>query len=402
METPKLWTRNFVLCTVVNFCIVLNYYLLITVISQYAVENYGASGGTAGLAASIFVIGILLARMFAGSRLDQIGRRRMLFAGITISLVMSASYFFISSIAVLMVVRLIHGVSYGIVATAVGTVVIDIVPQSRRGEGLGYYMLSNTLGAAVGPFFAVFLSQQVGFGSIFTLCIITSVLGFLNALTLVVGDKSTAQTVRAPATGSFLEKRAIPISLVCALIFLAYSGILSFLMSYSIEIGQETAAQFFFTIYAAAMLISRPFTGRLFDKRGETVTIVPGIIVFASGMLMLSQTRSSIMMMAAAALIGYGLGVTQSAGLASAVKAASGENLSKVNSTFYIFIDLSVGIGPLILGSMLPFTGYRGMYMALALLALTCVLLYYLIYRTNRTKILTSVRERKEEYTPKI
>lgn len=157
MEPAKLWTKNFVLCTFVNFLLMLNYYLLITVMTQYTIETYGAGSGVAGLSASIFVIGTLAARLFAGSRLEQVGHKRLVLIGAVLVFAMSGVYMIVDQIAILFAIRLIHGAAYGLLATALGTVVTETVPESKRGEGIGYYMLSNTLGAAVGPFCAVFI-----------------------------------------------------------------------------------------------------------------------------------------------------------------------------------------------------------------------------------------------------
>ena len=109
MEPAKLWTKNFVLCTFVNFLLMLNYYLLITVMTQYTIETYGAGSGVAGLSASIFVIGTLAARLFAGSRLEQIGHKRLVLIGAVLVFAMSGVYMIVDQIAILFAIRLIHG-----------------------------------------------------------------------------------------------------------------------------------------------------------------------------------------------------------------------------------------------------------------------------------------------------
>lgn len=407
MEPAKLWTKNFILCTFVNFLLMLNYYLLITVMTQYAIETYGAGSGIAGLTASIFVIGTLAARLFAGSRLEQIGHKRLVLTGAVLVFAMSGVYLIVEQIAILLVVRLIHGAAYGLLATALGTVVTETVPENKRGEGIGYYMLSNTLGAAVGPFCAVFFHQHGGYDVIFFVCTFAAVIALTSVFLLnFKAYEKTAPVCEndgkeEPAAGRFFAKEALPISILCALIYFGYSSILSFLMSFSAEIHQETAAQYFFSVYALAMLITRPFTGKIFDKKGQWFALVPGMLGFAAGMVILCRADSAILLLTAAAFLGFGVGVTQSAGLASAVEAAKGKHLALVNSTFYICLDLAVGVGPLLLGNLLGFTGYRGMYLSMAILALLCVFLYHGVYRrqvSDRAKVVKEELRREYVY----
>ena len=386
----KLWTGNFVLCTGINLCLMLDYYLLITVMTQYVFERYQASEGIAGLTSSIFIIGTLAARMFAGSRMERIGKQRMVLLGAVLCLFGSMAYFLAGRIWMLILVRLLHGAGYGLMATAIGTVVTAIVPAGRRGEGIGYYMLSYTFGAAAGPFLAMYFNGRGQTQGIFLVGAAAAVISFLGAMVLAVKTRNIQGPEELPPAagtkGGVLEKRAVPVSLTCAMVYFCYSSLLAFLMPFSIEIGEEGAAQYFFLVYALAMLVSRPFTGRLFDVKGEWFTIVPGILGFALGMLILSRSVSGVGLLCGAALLGYGMGVTQSAGLASAVSAARGENLSQVNSTFFVFADSAIGVGPVLLGYLLPHTGYRSMYMAMAAVALSCTLIYHRVYMTTKQK----------------
>ncbi len=109
MNKPKLWTRDFLLVTIINFLVAVIFYLLMIVISEYAMDHFGASPSEAGLAASIFVIGSLIARLFSGAWMERIGRKKLLFIGLILGLVMSVSYFEVKSNMFLFVVRLLHG-----------------------------------------------------------------------------------------------------------------------------------------------------------------------------------------------------------------------------------------------------------------------------------------------------
>lgn len=373
--------------TLINFFLLLNYYLLMVVMTEYSMTQLGEAPGIAGLSASIFIIGALISRLFCGRYLDTVGRKRMLLIGAALELWMSAVYFFAGGIGALLLVRFLHGASYGAAATAIGTIVTDLVPRARQGEGIGYYTLSVTLGAAIGPFLGMYLLHNGGFNMIFAMCVLTALLCLVITVFLAVPETSccAASLQREEGRGfqwsRFIEAKAVPISLVCALVYFGYSSLLSFLSSYAGTLHLETEASFFFVIYALAIFVSRPFTGRLFDRRGERITMIPAFLAFSIGMVVLSQAKTGAVLLFSAVLLGFGVGVVQSCGLAIAVKGIPSERLSLVNSTFYICLDLGVGVGPLLLGMLIPYSGYQGMYLSMTLLTMVALGLYCLTWK---------------------
>lgn len=373
--------------TLINFFLLLNYYLLMVVMTEYSMTQLGEAPGIAGLSASIFIIGALISRLFCGRYLDTVGRKRMLLIGAALELWMSAVYFFAGGIGALLLVRFLHGASYGAAATAIGTIVTDLVPRARQGEGIGYYTLSVTLGAAIGPFLGMYLLHNGGFNMIFAMCVLTALLCLVITVFLAVPETSccAASLQREEGRGfqwsRFIEAKAVPISLVCALVYFGYSSLLSFLSSYAGTLHLETEASFFFVIYALAIFVSRPFTGRLFDRRGERITMIPAFLAFAIGMVVLSQAKTGAVLLFSAVLLGFGVGVVQSCGLAIAVKGIPSERLSLVNSTFYICLDLGIGVGPLLLGMLIPYSGYQGMYLSMTLLTMAALGLYCLTWK---------------------
>ena len=145
MEKAKLWTKEYIITTFVNFLAAMNYYLLMIVISEYAMNEFHSSSSQAGFTASIFVIGALIARLFVGKWIARVGYKKMLCVGVIASIVMTLTYFGANSVALLFVIRFFHGAAFGITSTSSATIVADIVPKDRKGEGIGYYSLSQTL-----------------------------------------------------------------------------------------------------------------------------------------------------------------------------------------------------------------------------------------------------------------
>jgi MFS family permease len=384
LEKSKLWTKEYIIIALVNFLTALNFYLLMIVISGYAMNKFDSSPSEAGLSASIFIIGALLARLYAGKWIARIGYKKMLCMGVLASLVITLCYFGINSVRLLLVVRLLHGAAFGVTTTATATIVSDIVPRERSGEGIGYYSLSQTFATAIGPFIGMFLSQHGSYSMIFAACAFVSAICLVLAPFISLRKMEFTEEQRKGMQGfklsNFVEARVIPISIICVLIYLCYSSIVSFLSVYANEINLVDAASFFFIVYAVVVLISRPAVGRLFDLKGENSIMYPAIAIFAIGLFLFSHSYHGYVLLLAAALIGLGFGAIQSSTQAIAVKITPPHRLGLANSTYFMFSDIGMGIGPLMVGFMIPFIGYRGMYTVVAITALACLLLYYLLH----------------------
>ncbi len=384
MNKPKLWTKDFLIVVLVHFFIALNFYLLMVIVSVFAMDSFQSSPSEAGLAASIFVIGTSIARLFSGRWIERTGRKRMLYSGLILSLAMTLSYFGINGIVTLLVVRLLHGVAFGMAHTATGTIVANIIPQERTGEGIGYYMLAATLATAIGPFLGMFISQYGNFAMVFIACAISAALALACAMFLSVREialtEEQLETIGGFNLKSFFEPKVIPISIVCGVIYLCYSSVLAFLAVYSREIHLVEAASFFFIMYAISVLLSRPYIGRLVDSAGENSTMYPSIIIFTAGMVVLAQAHHGYVLLVAGILIGVGSGAVQSISQAVSVKVTPPHRMGLATSTFWIFNDVGIGVGPFILGLLIPLTGYRGLYMCMGIVAFACTFLYYILH----------------------
>ena len=354
------------------------------IVSEYAINEFDTSSGMAGFAASIFIIGALSARLLVGRYIAQVGYKKMLCVGAVAGFVLTITYFGVNSTELLLVIRFVHGATFGIVSTSSATIIADIVPEDRRGEGIGYYSLSQTLATAIGPFLGMFLSQHGSYIMIFTACavaaaIVVVILPFMS-LRKVELTEEQMKGMLGFKLSNFIEPKAVPISMIVLLIYLGYSSVVSFLAVYSKEIELADAAGYFFIVYAVVVLVSRPVIGKTFDKRGEHVIMYPAIAIFGVGMFLFSQSYRSLILLLAAACIGLGLGAIQFSTQAIAVKVTPRHRMGVANSTYFMLCDVGMGVGPLLVGILIPFTGYRRMYAVVAAIAFLCILLYFLLH----------------------
>ena len=384
MNKPKLWTKNFLIISTANFFLYFTFYLLMVTITIFATEKFHASPSEAGLASGIFVVGTLIARIFSGRYIDQVGWKKMLYIGFTFFLITTCLYVLVNSMGFLLINRFLNGAAMGIASTATGTIVAKIIPNERRGEGTGYYALSLTIAAAIGPFLGMFITEHATFYMNFIVCILFLAFSFIAVFFIKIPKLEFTQEQLENSKGfslhNFFEVKAIPISIVASIIALGYSSILTFISSYAKESNLIDAGSFFFIAYAVFVLVSRPFTGRWFDKKGENFVMYPAVLLLTMALIILSQTHKGFSLLLAGALVGLGYGTTSSSVQAIAVKVSPKHRIGLATSTNFIFQDLGIGFGPFILGFFVPLVGYHGLYMIMAVLVFICGFLYYFLH----------------------
>lgn len=382
----KLWTKDFVTVSVINFTITLIFFLLMVTIAAYAVKEFNASTSIAGLVSSIFIIGSLVGRLGGGRVIGEWGSKKTLFVGLLAFLITTLLYFAALNLPLLMITRLLQGISLGIASTSTGTIVAQLLPPERRGEGIGYYSLSAILATAIGPFVGILLTQQ--FDDYRVILAVDSVLAIICFLlyfivNVPVMPKRTKQEITQEKAGflsKFIEKRALPISFIALLIGFAYSPVMSFMTFYSEEINLAKVGSFFFIIYAIVILVTRPFTGKLLDRRGANIVVYPCLVLFAIGMYAFSSTTTTFVFIIAAVCIGIGYGNFNSVAQAVAVKVTPIERLGLATATYFILYDLGLGVGPYVLGLFVPSMGYRAIFFAMVFLIIISLILYYFLH----------------------
>lgn len=462
-----LWTRSFVAGTLLNFFIAGNYFMLMVVMTAYALAVYQAPAAVAAFCASAFIVGTLFSRFTAAPLMERFGRMPLLLVGCIAEVGLTALYLLNEPVGALIGVRLVHGFAYGVCSTTIATVITSVVPPDRKGEGIGYFMLSVTLGSAIGPFAGIFLANNFGYPVVFIVASVLVAASIPAALLLrpapstrvrgneqeaeaemasaadavagtvadapleqaregaaAVADNTRAacaaaavsaddapcpvcadadadcpacgrvpsthleEVVAAKVEGSplarFVEAGVLPISVVCGLLFFGYSSLLTFLTPYATEIGLARAASVFFVVYALAMFATRPFTGRAFDRVGPHPVMVPAFVSFVLGMVVLALASNDWMVLGAAALLGFGVGTVQSCGLAMAVRVTSDVRLSVANATFYMLLDVGVGVGPILLGAVVPLIGYANLYLAMAAIGACALALFLVVAKTEK------------------
>ena len=375
-----IFNRNFTVVSVINLLLMTAYYLMFVTSTAYARETYGASLSTAGLTAGIMVIGCLVGRFAAGNLLSLLGCRVILLAGLLLYSASIAAFFRVPNLPLLFAQRLCMGIGVGVIGTATGTIVAYVVPHEHHGLGISLFTMSTALALAFGPFLGIQLVTHASYTVLAQTC-----LGIGLACIVIffgLGRLPEMRHRRRPflALYSYIDPRVVRFSLMALITCLSYGCIQAFMTSYAAERGVTAAASLFFLLYALTALLTRPLSGRLFDVRGENVIFYPALLLTALSLTLLAHAHNSVVVLLAGLLLGAGFGNFQSAGQAVALSLVSRSRFAQATTTFYIFFDLGIGLGPYLFGFLIPVVGYAGMYQSLAGVVLAALLLYYLLH----------------------
>lgn len=385
-ETAKLWTRTFIVLMGVNFCSALSFYLIMVKITEFAIDTYDVAQSVAALTVSVYVISALLTRLFFGGRIDSWGVKRSLLIGTAVNAACMMLYLLPMPFAALMAVRIANGFGFALMSGSAAAGAALVIPRDRYGEGIGYFSMMQALATGVGPFVAILVTNVFGgYVPMFAVAAVIAIAALVCVVPVTIPSADAthleAHHIRATkGIGSFVQISVLPLASVLFFVYLGYSGILSFVTSYADYRGLSEAVSLYFVVYAIVILISRPPVGRRVDRKGENSTIYLCFASLVVGFVVLAFAVNGALLLASAAFAGFGIGATQSIVQAVIARDTAPSDMGKANSTFFMSMDLGSGVGPVLIGAIIPIIGYSASYLVLAALAAFAALLYHAVH----------------------
>lgn len=267
------------------------------------------------------------------------------------------------------------------------------LPLLKRAEGIGYFSMMQALATGIGPFVAVLLKNITGNYTvlfIFTAVVSTLALAAVAIVKLDIhtankdADKTEEQVESKHGIHKFLHASVLLLTPSLFLVYLGYSGVVSFVVPYASDLGLEEAASIYFVLYAAAILLTRPPVGKHVDKHGERPLIFFTFGSIVVGLVALAFATNGIVLLISSVLLGFGIGATQSILQAVVARDTPYHELGLANSTFFMSMDLGAGVGPVLIGFFVPYLGFMGCYCALAIAAALACILYVLLAKRKR------------------
>lgn len=385
----RLFGRSYLLANGVQLGISVVFISLMTYMALYAARLFAVSETAAGFAASSFILGAAVVRIALGKFIDLIGRRRMLLIALVVFLGCCLLYPVALSYPALLGVRLLHGAAFGTASTAITAVAIALIPPARRSEGLGYFGLSATIATAVGPLVAVPMSLYLDPVWMFAFVAGIAALTLVCLLLMRVPERAVTAEERAGVwrirARDLIDPQALPISLVVLLCSGGYSMIMTYLTPFLVLQDQALAATVYFVLFAVTMMLVRLVAGKLQDTRGDNAVIPVTILSFAAALVLLAVSQQWWAVVVSAVLAGIGFGGLLPCLQVVGVNRVTGDRVAIATSTHYLMLDGGIAIGPVVLGPLIVLTGYPGLFLAGAVLAVAGVVVYWWVHGRHET-----------------
>ena len=391
----RLWNRNYCKVMVANFSLFFAFYVLTPLLPLYLSEHFGATKDVIGLVLSGYTVTALLFRPFSGYVVDSFSRKKVLMLCFGTFSIFFAGYLAASTLLLFMVVRTLHGGPFGALTVSNSTVAIDVLPSSRRTEGIGYYGLSNNLAMAIAPTIGIFLYKLTGsFEALFWLALIVACLGWLVDATVKLNhgdwhnDRSAAK-IRVPVP--VIQKRSklswdrffLVKGWLLGLNMVAFGfsfGVLSnYLAIYGKEVlGITGGTGTYFMLCSVGLILSRIQGGRALRQGRLTYNAGAGMVISFIGYTLFILMPGWVGYYGSALLIGLGNGHMWPAFQNMTINVASNNQRGTANSTILISWDIGMGLGILVGGVVAELLGYAAAFWTVVLVNGAGVLCFFL------------------------
>lgn len=385
----RLFTRSYIYMCLANFLTAFSFFLLVPTLPFYLVDNFGLEPDIVGLVLSCYVLAVLCIRPFAGFVADVFPRKKVYLISYVLFALSFVGYLFVySEILFFILLRVVHGFAFGALNTTGNTLVIDIMPSSRRGEGLGYFGVTNNLAMAFGPMTGLFLIEGGSYNQLFFAALLTACIGLLFASIVKVKWRQPVEKIgKVFSIDRFILLEGIPASLAFFMLAIPYGMTSSYIAIYAAEVGITEGVGIFFTVQGAGLIVSRLISGKRVDKGYITQTISRGIVIAFFGVIgeaLLASvcgfnfTAGFALYFLSAFLIGYGFGTIFPAFNTLFINMAPHSRRATANATYLTGWDVGIGAG-MLLGGALSVNGYSGSFTFSAILVFAA-LIYFVLF----------------------
>lgn len=370
----KIWNRDFVLLMFANFLMCATYYAIISTLPIYLVSELHAGKSAVGLVLAAYTIASVMVRPFGGFSLDKFGRRTVFLISLSLYTAFFFGYLVATTIALLVVLRFLQGITWGVTTISGSTIAVDIIPPEKRGEGIGYFGMSTTLGMSIGPVLGLFMYHHFGYMAVFLACIGVSMVSTVCAGLIKLPQQTLPKNLELSLRNLFDRKALLP-SLNVLVVMSTYGGLMSFIALYGREIGIQNTS-LFFLVFSFGIIVSRFSAGKSFDKRGplRILTVCLSLLIVGYPCLVIFNNATGFYV--SALIIGFGIGVVFPVFQAIVNNLADASRRGAANSTLYTFLDIGMGSGMVLMGFVSQYFSIGTTFLVSAVLCLAGLLIF--------------------------
>ena len=393
MTNERLWNRNYCKVMTANFSLFFAFYVLTPLLPLYLSEHFGATKDVIGLVLSGYTITALLFRPFSGYFVDSFPRKTVLMISFAAFSIFFAGYLAASTLLLFTIVRTLHGGPFGALTVSNSTVAIDVLPSSRRTEGIGYYGLSNNLAMAIAPTVGIFVYRWThSFELLFWMALIVACLGWLTDATVTLPTKEIQRNKSKLSLDRFFLVRGWLLGLNMVAFGFCFGVLSNYLAIYGKEqLGITGGTGTFFMLCSIGLILSRLQGGRALREGRLTFNAGSGMCISLVGYTIFillptlsdifHQTSSLFLLVGyygCAILLGLGNGHMWPAFQNMTICVAPNNQRGTANSTILISWDLGMGLGILVGGVIAEYLGYSAAFWTVALVNALGVALFFL------------------------
>lgn len=382
----RLWNKNYIKVWVANFMIFFSFMIVMPLLPLYLRDTFDTDKQMIGIVLSGYTLTALLIRPFSGYFVDSFPRKVVLLVSYFLFFFLFAGYIVATSLTLFAILRTIHGAPMGAVTVANSTVAIDVLPSSRRAEGIGYYGLSNNLATAIAPSVGLFVYHYVGsYNLIFLIALLTSGLGFFINATVEMKVRPLVKPTKSLSLDRFILVKGWSEGVTMACLAFSYGVISTYLAIYGEEVlGITTGTGMFFLILCVGLMLSRIIGARTLRKGKIAQNCSVGVLISVFGYLLFAAVPNWIGYYGAAIIIGLGNGHMFPAMQNMFVNLAPASQRGTANSTLLTAWDIGIGLGVLLGGMAIElFKDYSAAFWLAWIVNASGVLFYFLYARRH-------------------
>lgn len=394
LSTDKILTRDYILHFTSYFLMASAFYFLLPTLPTYAEVALGAKKNQIGWIIGVYAASALAIRPFCGYVLDAYGRRAVYLIALILFTVLMWLYHYSYTFYILLVIRVFHGFTWGIITTGGSTIAADLIPESRRAEGIGYFGLAMTMAIALAPFSGDQIMGQNNFFNLFTISFAFAVAALILAFFIKVPNIKTGET--KIGISKMFDKRVNRIAIVMFTGAFPYAAIFSFILLYSEELNIEQGS-LFFIFMAVGVALARIFVGKIMDKRGPSMLVFAGLAVTVLGLIWFSYVDTFWQFMAVGVLVGIGNGIIMPTVQTMALNMVPLERRGAANATFFSAVDLGIAAGSISLGYIAEYYGLANMFFVSGVILLFPLIYFFLFVKKHYERHVAILKEAESD-----
>ena len=383
-ERDRLWNANYWKVMTANFSMSFAFYLLTPLLPLYLSEDFNASKDVIGLVLSGYTLTALLVRPFSGFVVDSFPRKKVLLVSLFLYFLFFGTYLLASSLLLFALVRTLHGAPFGASTVANSTMAIDVLPSSRRSEGIGFYGISNNIATAIAPSVGIFVYRYVhNFDVLFWMAFVVAFLGFAVDATIKPRERQVMKDRKAVSLDRFFLVKGWMIALNMVCFGVCYGVLSNYLAIYGKEtMGITSGTGTYFLLLSAGLILSRLQGAAALRKGRLTLNAAEGVVISTIGYTLFILVPYEVGYYGSALLIGLGNGHLWPAFQNMMINVAENNERGTANSTLLTSWDLGLGLGVLFGGVIVEYFSYSAAFWSIVGVHVAGLLMFFLATRS--------------------